>query len=589
MAGVRHRCGYSSGIDVPAVGTRGGLSMGWKEGVNVSFKSSDDCEEEIRKLWTSCDLDVPGKLNVVSEGLTRWSKHITAARFRRTKALKRKLDELNHRDPTSSNLEELILTKLDLNLEIDRKERKWEQRARANWLSYGDRNTAYFHKFASHRKKMKEIKGLEDQAGILVNDESGIEAIATGYFAQLFHSNRSGSSYQILAGINFVITTDMNNILLQQYTNLFLPNERQWDIEKISNLFDPEEAARILSIPLATDEFDDELVWRYENSGFYTVKSGHKLLQRGIHTIHPSVSDDLKGNETDRLSLLAIKDQIKHDPFGRLMSWNESSHFCHWLGVTGGRKHQRVVQLSFNDWELVGRLGPDIGNMSFLRVIDLQNNSFSDRIPPELGLLFRLQMLLLMYNKLIGEIPVNVSRCSRLQKLNVGDNNLTGKLPVELGFLSNLRELVLQDNNLLGEIPSSLVNISFLEVIYGSSNNFQGGIPERVGQLRRLKVFALGDNNLSGSIPTSMYNISSLTAIDVILNRFRGSLPHNLGETLPNLTYLGLGGNQFTGLIPSSLSNASNLNYFDIGANNFAGRLPTFARQQNLQRLILDS
>ncbi|KAJ8774415.1 hypothetical protein K2173_012721 [Erythroxylum novogranatense] len=258
----------------------------------------------------------------------------------------------------------------------------------------------------------------------------------------------------------------------------------------------------------------------------------------------------LPENETDRLSLLAIKDQIKHDPFGRLKSWNESSHFCHWLGVTGGRKHQRVVQLSFNDWELAGRLGPDIGNMSFLRVIDLQNNSFSDRIPPELGLLFRLQMLLLMYNKLIGEIPVNVSRCSRLQKLNVGDNNLTGKLPVELGFLSNLRELVLQDNHILGEIPSSLANISFLEVIYGSSNNFQG---------------------------------------DVILNRFRGSLPHNLGETLPNLTYLGLGGNQFTGLIPSSLSNASNLNYFDIGANNFAGRLPTFARQQNLQRLILDS
>ncbi|KAJ8751948.1 hypothetical protein K2173_000694 [Erythroxylum novogranatense] len=307
MAGVRRRCGYYSGIEVPADGTRGGLSMGWKEGVNVTFKSSgdhyidvvvisdeggnttpnvirerlefpfrfesswcmeDDCEEEIRKLWTSCDLDVPGKLHAVSEGLTHWSKHITEARFKRTTALKRKLDELNLRDLTSSNLEELILTKLDLNLEIDRKERKWEQRARANWLSYGDRNTAYFHRIASQRKKIKEIKGLEDQAGTMVHDESGIEAIVTGYFAQLFQSNMSGSPDQILAGINYVIKTEMNTLLLQQYTseeifqaiqNLFLPNERQWDIEKISNLFDSEEATRILSIPLAADELDDEL------------------------------------------------------------------------------------------------------------------------------------------------------------------------------------------------------------------------------------------------------------------------------------------------------------------------------------------
>ncbi|KAJ8765633.1 hypothetical protein K2173_014755 [Erythroxylum novogranatense] len=292
----------------------------------------------------------------------------------------------------------------------------------------------------------------------------------------------------------------------------------------------------------------------------------------------------LPGNETDRLSLLAIKDQIEHDPFGRLKSWNGSSHFCHWHGVTCGRRHQRVVELNLTAWELAGRLAPDIGNMSFLRVINLQNNSFSDRIPPELGLLYRLQTLRLF----IGEIPVNVSRCSNLQELNVGNNNLTGKLPVELGFLSNLRELVIQDNHLFGVIPSSLANISFLEDIYGDLNNFQGDIPERFGHLRSLKLFALGGNNLSGSIPTSMYNLSSLTAIDVLLNRLRGSLPHNLGETLPNLVYLGLGENQFTGLIPSSLSNVSNLGSLDLSGNNFTGMMPTFGRQRSLYRLIVN-
>ncbi|KAJ8765682.1 hypothetical protein K2173_014804 [Erythroxylum novogranatense] len=296
----------------------------------------------------------------------------------------------------------------------------------------------------------------------------------------------------------------------------------------------------------------------------------------------------LPGNETDRLSLLAIKDQIEHDPFERLKSWNDSSHFCHWLGVTCGRRHQRVVKLNLTAWELAGRLAPDIGNISFLRVINLQTNSFSDRIPPELGLLFRLRMLSLGNNMFIGETPVNVSRCSNLQELDVGYNNLTGKLPVEFGFLSNLRVLIIQKNRLFGEMPSSLANISFLEDIYGESNNFQGDIPERFGQLRRLNLFALGDNNLSGSIPTSMYSISSLTVIDVATNQLRGSLPHNLGETLPNLVYLGLGENQFTGLIPSSLSNASNLGSLDLSDNNFTGIMPTFARQRSLHRLIVN-
>lgn len=51
-------------------------------------------------------------------------------------------------------------------------------------------------------------------------------------------------------------------------------------------------------------------------------------------------------------------------------------------------------------FNLSGSISPHVGNLSFLRVIHLQNNSFSHQIPPEIGRLPRLQDLILENNSL---------------------------------------------------------------------------------------------------------------------------------------------------------------------------------------------
>ncbi|KAL6131822.1 hypothetical protein ACLB2K_070195 [Fragaria x ananassa] len=53
------------------------------------------------------------------------------------------------------------------------------------------------------------------------------------------------------------------------------------------------------------------------------------------------------GNETDKLALLVIKAQIHQDPNRPVMSsWNESTHFCMWYGVTCSKSHLlRVTKL----------------------------------------------------------------------------------------------------------------------------------------------------------------------------------------------------------------------------------------------------
>ncbi|XP_058109240.1 probable LRR receptor-like serine/threonine-protein kinase At3g47570 [Magnolia sinica] len=299
----------------------------------------------------------------------------------------------------------------------------------------------------------------------------------------------------------------------------------------------------------------------------------HAILLSSINPCSPSVFT-LK-NETDRLALLAFKYGISEDPFGIFSSWNDSLHFCEWVGVTCSRRHhQRVTSLNLRDHSLVGHVSPHIGNLSFLRRIDLSNNKFQGQIPQEIDRLFRLQHLNLSENSLQGEIPSNLSHCSELVAINLTRNQLVGELPAELGSLSKLIFLSVAFNDLRGSIPPSLGNLSSLTTLLLASNNFDGQIPNQLGQLAGIITFQIAANQLSGTIPPSIYNLSSIQVFSVSVNRLHGSIPPNLGLLFPHLRQIFAGRNQFTGTLPISLSNASSLGHVDFSSNSFSGHVP---------------
>ncbi|KAL1293529.1 probable LRR receptor-like serine/threonine-protein kinase At3g47570 [Arachis ipaensis] len=294
------------------------------------------------------------------------------------------------------------------------------------------------------------------------------------------------------------------------------------------------------------------------------------------------------GNDTDFMALLKFKESISDDPHGVLTSWNTSTHFCNWHGVTCSTKHQRVVMLNLKRSDLRGIISPYIGNLSFLRNLYLQNNSFYGEIPTELGRLFRLQQLSLSNNILTGEFPIKLTNCSDLRHLNVSSNNLHGKIPIEIGSLRKLEKLNLFTNNFSGQIPPTMWNISSLDVLSLAYNNLEGDLPEEMGQLRNLSVFAVPGNKLSGTLPASLYNMSSLFFITAAENQFHGSLPANMFSTLTNLQVFGIGANQMSGLIPTSITNASLLQVFDIGVNSFVGQVPSLGMLKDLHWLNLN-
>ncbi|GKU87789.1 hypothetical protein SLEP1_g2130 [Rubroshorea leprosula] len=283
-------------------------------------------------------------------------------------------------------------------------------------------------------------------------------------------------------------------------------------------------------------------------------------------------------NQTDKLALLALKDRILEDPLMVMSSWNETLHFCEWRGVSCSRQHEgRVITLNLAGQHLVGSVPPHIGNLTFLRHMDLNSNMFNGEIPQEVGHLFRLRYLNLSDNAFQGKIPSNLGFCSNLQVISLNGNNLEGEIPDELRNLSKqlVSFSISRNYHITGRIPRWLGNASSLIKLSLKDNKLHGSITAELGRLSKLQFLQLTSNHLSGMIPSSIYNLSSLEILCMAENQLHGEIPWDIGTTLPNVQMIYLGLNHFSGPIPVSLANASKLEWFSIGYNNLSGAIPS--------------
>ncbi|CAN0900458.1 Probable LRR receptor-like serine/threonine-protein kinase At3g47570 [Linum grandiflorum] len=209
-------------------------------------------------------------------------------------------------------------------------------------------------------------------------------------------------------------------------------------------------------------------------------------------------------------------------------------------------------------------------------------NELRGRLPSQLGLLLKLQVLNLGRNLLSGPIPGSISNISSLLELHLSTNYLSGFIPGELGLLRCLKVLDLTINVLTGTVPSSIYNMSSLTYLALASNQLWGEIPRNVGEtLPNLLVFRFCFNSFTGGIPSSLHNLTNIRIIRMAHNLLQGDLSKDL-------TLLYMGDNRIHGSIPSSIARLHGLTLLNISYSDITGEIPDEIGQlENLQGLIL--
>ncbi|GMJ15348.1 hypothetical protein HRI_005204000 [Hibiscus trionum] len=96
---------------------------------NANWVLEEDIEEVIRKTWESSMADTNVKLHKLATALLVWSRGLKSKRNHNKRILTDRLNALSSDDPDDDNLAELLEVKLALNLESDKEELFWEQRA----------------------------------------------------------------------------------------------------------------------------------------------------------------------------------------------------------------------------------------------------------------------------------------------------------------------------------------------------------------------------------------------------------------------------------------------------------------------------
>ncbi|GMI99700.1 hypothetical protein HRI_003639300 [Hibiscus trionum] len=103
--------------------------------------------------------------------------------------------------------------RLELETLLDQEELLWQQKSRSDWISSGDRNTAYFHRIARQRKARNRIQSLQLLDGTWCDDEAALCDEAVSFFKNLYAVNTpSSESYSISGMFPFIEHSVMTSL-----------------------------------------------------------------------------------------------------------------------------------------------------------------------------------------------------------------------------------------------------------------------------------------------------------------------------------------------------------------------------------------
>jgi len=191
---------------------------------------------------------------------------------------------------------------------------------------------------------------------------------------------------------------------------------------------------------------------------------------------------------------------------GLLPSLGVAQDICH-VEPSACNSTYAGIKLDLEYAGLAGTIPPALGDLTQLQVLLLGTNSLSGTMPPELGKLSQLTTLWPENNDLSGTLPPELRKLSQLRTLHLHSTNISGTLPPELGQLSQLLWLDLQNNHLSGSVPTNFGNLLELERLFLNDNSLSGSVPSELGKLNLPLVLGKacwlgGTNRFACPLPT---------------------------------------------------------------------------------------
>ena len=280
----------------------------------------------------------------------------------------------------------------------------------------------------------------------------------------------------------------------------------------------------------------------------------------GVLVIHEGPS------AADTVALMALYNSAGGENWLRKLNWATAEPINMWADVITD-SNGRVTNLRQPNNDMIGTLPDELGNLTELQYLYLNDNQLSGPVPASLANLTKLVDFYLRANDFSGPLP-DFSGFTNLRLLELQENNFNGPIP-NLSRLTQLQKLWLQDNALSGSIPN-LASLTSLTNLSLSVNTLRGSIPSSLSSLTKLQELDLWDNELSGPIP-DLSGLTELTYLSLGSNQLTGEIAW-LGD-LTKLTTVYLWGNELSGPIPD-LSDLTALTFVSLSQNKLTGEIP---------------